>query len=152
MGAEVQVLEGKNSNTNLNVFQKAVEALGNDKELHIMRGMVTGLEKAAKEGTGEVYYTFDLKVLKQFGTDSEYGQTYNLYNCVMPSTAAMTDEEMLEFKGNEVTIICNTRCSVRKTQSGSRYNSISFYVQHIELSRVVNGAQQVAQAGARRRL
>lgn len=127
-------------------FQKVFEALGNEKELHIMRGLVTNVEKAAKEGTGEIYYMLDLKVLKKFGNDSEYGQSYNLFNIVVPTTLYKTDDDMREMKGNEVTAICSTRCSVRPGKTpGTKFNSISFFVQFIELTRVVNNTTAAVQ-------
>lgn len=151
MSPELKVIDEQNKN--LNQYGKILDALDTEKEIHIMRGLVTNVEQAAKESTGEIYYIFDLKVLKQFGNDSEYGQSYNLYNIIVPANMMKSPDEMSELKGNEVIAICETRCSVRtsKTESKNKFNSISFFTKYLELSRVVNRVQSVA-AGTRKKL
>lgn len=114
-----------------------VKALGEEKELHVMKGLFMSPMVATK-GTGEQYYSFDLKVLKQFGDDEEYGQTYNLYNCIIPSDLAMrfTSEDIKGFKDCEVLVLVTAKCSVKRVNN-NKFNNISFFVQHLELSRKV---------------
>ena len=114
-----------------------LKALGENKELHVMKGLFQSPGRHVKT-TGEIYYSFDLKTLKQYGADDEYGQTYNMYNCIIPSDMAMnfTDDDIKAFKDCEVIVICSTRCSIKRGDK-VKYNNISFYVQDIESSRKV---------------
>lgn len=116
-----------------------LNALGEEKELHVLKGLFMSPMIAQKQQTGEVYYSFDLKTLKQFGNDEEYGQTYNLYNCIIPSDYAIqfTNENIKAFKDCEVIVIATAKCSVRKV-GNNKFNNISLFVQHLELSRKVS--------------
>lgn len=121
-----------------------VKALGKAKELHVMKGLLMNISKAAKQETGEVYYTFDLKVLKHFGEDEEYGQTYNLYNVIMPVEVAKhyNEADIKGFKDSEVLAVCSTRASVKRfppKEDGSqnKCNNISLYLVSMDKTRQV---------------
>lgn len=120
----------------------------NVKELHVMRGLLQNPMESKTTG-GAVYYVFDLKVLKSYGDDEEYGQSYNLYHCIVPADIAQSISltDMKAFKGNEVTVLCTTRCSVRKHEA-SKFNNASFYAQTIELYRKVNIGSGVQKSAA----
>lgn len=120
------------------MHEAILKALGEEKELHVMKGLFMSPMVAHKQ-TGEAYYSFDLKVLKQFGDDDEYGQTYNLYNCIIPSDLAInySSEDIKAFKDCEVIVLVTTKCSVKRVNN-NKFNNISLFVQSIELSRKVS--------------
>lgn len=119
--------------------QAILTALGEEKELHVFKGLFMNPMVAQKQQTGEPYYSFDLKTLKQIGSDDEYGQSYNMYNCIIPSeiSSQFSNESIKALKDCEVIVIATAKGSVRKV-GNSKFNNISLFVQHLELSRKVS--------------
>jgi hypothetical protein len=123
------------------LFQQYLQLMGDEKELHIFRGLLMNPTRVPKED-GTYYFTFDLKCLKSIGDDTEYGQTYNMFHMVIAGEKAqeVTAEELQAYKMNEVLISANMRSSVRQ-KDGHKYNNTSYYVTEIELSREVSNKQ-----------
>lgn len=119
------------------ILQDAIKLLNTGKEIHVFKGLMMKPEKTMKDD-GTWYWTFDLKCLKNFSSDAEYGQSYNLFHMLIPSDMAQdfTDKQIEALSENEIFVCADTRCSVRASDKG-KFNNISFYVKEIELSRQV---------------
>jgi hypothetical protein len=107
--------------------------LGENKELHILKGKMINLQLVTtKDGKGS-FYAFDLICVKKFSED-EYGQSFNKYHMVMPVELSKEykQEDMAGMKNNEVLVVVNTNSQVkvinREGLDPIKVNNISLYV------------------------
>ncbi len=94
---------------------KVQELLGCQNEMVVLVGKVYDLEEQIKTGTGEVYYRFKVKVMRQ--TDDVYSVSFNTYLCFMPAAVADKHIKIMEdIEGKESVIMARPSCRVKKVK------------------------------------
>lgn len=137
--------------TGVSLTERINELMGNEKELIVLKGKLYSPTEEHKQETGEVYYTFRLKVIKNIN-DDEYGKNYNTYICIMPCDVShkFSKQQIQDMKNNEVLALCSARAGVRTfmrkdTDEQVAVNNITLYVVELLNTRRIN----VEMAGAK---
>jgi len=117
---------------NESLLEKFNSLMGEEKELILLKGQMINPSKRKKKDSEEVYYTFSLKTVKKMGED-EYSQGYNTYQIIVSveKSKQFTDEQIKAMKNNEVLVLLETSCHIRKFGDNGRDNKITFYLVEI---------------------
>lgn len=109
-------------------------------EIVIVKGQIISLEEQRRKKDDALYLTMSIKIIKE---QSEYNQKFNILHVVVPSDLCEQenidlDKAMEEYYKNEVVMILSLDNQVKTVgQAGFKVNNANFYVQHIEVNRVL---------------
>lgn len=106
------------------------EILGNERELHVLRGqLLNPVIMTKKDSTGH-YLAFRLKTIRSIN-DDEYGQRNNNYQIIVSEEKAkkITSEFFRNVKDQEVLVLVDVVNMLRKSNNGPLYfNNVSYYL------------------------
>lgn len=132
------------------VMEDLNKMLGEERELHILKGqLLNPVILSKKDGTGH-YMSFRLKTLKQI-SDDEYSQRNNMFQIIVSEEKAKKfgSAYFKEVKDQEVIVLCDISNMTKKGNSGSPvyFNNVSYYLIDIMKTRDITQKEIAIQQG-----
>ena len=134
----------KNLKNEVKEMEYFKEVLGEERELHLLRGQITNPVILSKKDSSGHYLAFRLKTIRNIN-DDEYGQRNNNYQIIVPEERAkqITSEYFREVKGQEVLVMVDVVNILRRSNSGPLcFNNTSYYL--IDIIKTRDIKQKVA--------